>query len=275
MKKLFLYSLFAAVLPISIMAQSTGKETKAAKKTAAKARTEKIKNQEEEGALVYQKQIVFGLKLNTDGYGIFFEKSKLKTAEKASFYSIELSERKDGKEQKLTDNSTFFSTGNSLIYGKINNFYYLKLGIGQSLLLGGKGDHNGVAVSFVYGGGLSLGLLKPYYLDITTPRGDSSIRYMDNNSSYDSLYTSLGSANARVNGNSGFFKGLGDIKIKPGLYAKTSLRFDYGKYNEVVSALEVGLGAEYYFSQMPLLLYAPHHQFFINAFVAIEFGKRK
>ena len=33
-------------------------------------------------------------------------------------------------------------------------------------LIGGKGNKNGVAVSAIYGGGISAGLLKPYYLQI-------------------------------------------------------------------------------------------------------------
>ena len=46
--------------------------------------------------------------------------------------------------QTLTDQFGF-AFGNSFIYGKINNFYFLKAGFGQQLLIGGKGNQNGVA----------------------------------------------------------------------------------------------------------------------------------
>lgn len=273
MKKLLAFSFLIVIAHISLMAQNTGADARAQKRAAAKAHTDKLIKQEEEGALIYQKQTVFGAKLNTDGYGIFFEKAKLKTAEKASLWNLELGERRDSKEYKLQayDNSGF-SSGNGVIYGKINNFYYLKAGIGQSILIGGKGNRNGVAVSAVYGGGISLGLLKPYYLNILTSNGnDSTVKYMGGGSPTDRNFINSDS----VYSSAGFFKGIGEIKIKPGLHAKAALRFDYGRYNETVSAIEVGLGAEYYFSKIPFLLLVPQHNLFFNAFVAIEFGKRK
>ncbi len=273
MKKLLAFSFLVAVIPMALKAQTTGTDTKAQKKAAAKARTEKLIKQEEEGALIYQKQFVFGAKLNTDGYGLFYEKAKLKTAEKASLWNVELGERRDSKEYKLQAyDISGFATGNGVVYGKIANFYYLKGGIGQSILIGGKGNKNGVAVSAVYSGGVTLGLLKPYYLNVRTPSGvDSTIKYMGGGSPTDRDFINSDS----VYSSAGFFKGLGEIKIKPGLQAKASLRFDYGHYNETVSAIEVGLGAEYYFSKIPFLLIVPQHNLFFNAFVAIEFGKRK
>jgi hypothetical protein len=275
MKKLLAFSFLVAVIPVALKAQTKDStyNIKAQKRAAARAHTEKLIKQEEEGALIYQKQTVFGLKLNTDGYGLVFEKAKLKTAEKASLWNLELGERRDAKEYKLQayDNSGF-ATGNGVVYGKIANFYYLKAGIGQSILLGGKGNRNGVAVTALYSGGVTLALLKPYYLNVRTPSGvDSTVKYMGGSSPTDRDFTNSDS----VYSSAGFFKGIGEVKIKPGLQAKAALRFDYGHYNETVSAIEVGLDAEYYFSKIPFLLIVPQHQFFINAFVAIEFGKRK
>ena len=73
----------------------------------------------------------------------------------------------------------------------------------------------------------------------------------------------------------GFGKGWGEMKLTPGAYAKAALRFDYGRFNEVVSALEVGVTVEYYTKKIPQLLFSTQKQLFINAYVAILFGKRK
>ena len=45
----------------------------------------------------------------------------------------------------------------------------MKAAIGQQLLIGGKGNKNGVAVQALYSGGITMGLLKPYLLDVTNP----------------------------------------------------------------------------------------------------------
>ena len=43
------------------------------------------------------------------------------------------------------------------------------------------------------------------------------------------------------------------MTVVPGLYAKAAIRFDYGSYNEVMSALEVGIAGEYYTKKIPQL----------------------
>jgi hypothetical protein len=53
------------------------------------------------------------------------------------------------------------------------------------------------------------------------------------------------------------------------------MRFDYGRLNETVTAIEVGLSAEFYSSKIPQMLYNEDKQFFFNAYVAILLGRRK
>lgn len=225
--------------------------------------------QEEEGAIIFQKQTVFGVKLNTDGYGMFLELGRMKTARKSNLFSLELGERKHPKEEKLsTITGSYLS--NPYVYGKINNFYYAKLGYAQQRLIGNKGNKNGVAVSAIYGGGLSAGLLKPYYLKVASPQSNVAhdVKY-DNN---DSVFLDNP---GYVLGATGFTKGFGELKFTPGVFAKTALRFDYGRYNELVSAIEVGLNVEFYAKKMPVMLLQKQRQLFFNAYAAIEFGKRK
>ena len=42
------------------------------KKAEKKERINQLIKQEEEGALIYQKQSAFGIKLNTDGWGMYY-----------------------------------------------------------------------------------------------------------------------------------------------------------------------------------------------------------
>ena len=53
------------------------------------------------------------------------------------------------------------------------------------------------------------------------------------------------------------------------------MRFDYGRLNQTVTAIEVGLTGEYYFSKIPQVLLVPQKSFFFNAYVQIMFGSRK
>jgi hypothetical protein len=239
------------------------------KKNERKDRINELMKQEEEGALIFQNQSIFGLKLTTDGYAGFYELGKLKTPTKTNIYSIEIGERKHPKEEKVPGRGNGgFSIGNPYIFGKINNFYYAKLGIGQQRLIGGKGNKNGVAVAAIYSGGLTAGLLKPYYLQIDHPSiEDTDVKY-DNN---DTVFLN----DSYITGSSGIAKGFNEMKFVPGGFAKVGLRFDYGKYNEMVSAVEVGLGVEAYSKKMPIVLLNKEKQLFFHAYAAILFGRRK
>lgn len=238
-------------------------------------RREKINQlikQEEEGALIFQKQRAFEFKLNTDGWSFLVEKGRYKSMEKTNLYWLEFGERKHPKEDRIPTRS---STGgfvliSEYIYGKQNNFYYLKAGVGQQKLIGGKGNKNGVAVSAIYGGGISLGVLKPYYIEIENPSTGvrEFIKYSPAN---ENLFLDGGI----ILGKGGVFKGANEVKLAPGAHVRAALRFDYGRYNEVLSALEVGLNAEYYSQKMPIVLLNKEKSFFFNAYMAITFGRRK
>jgi hypothetical protein len=267
-KKIVLVTLCSLVLLIG-NAQKTI-STKQQKKNERKERINELIKQEEEGALIFQNQSIFGLKLTTDGYAAFYELGKLKTPVKTNTYSLEIGERKHPKEEKSPGNNGggSFTIGNSYVFGKINNFYYAKLGFGQQRILGGKGNKNGVAVAAIYAGGFSAGLLKPYYIQVNDPRSqERDIKYNKNDSIFLQPFF--------IDGSSGVGKGFNEMQFVPGGFAKAGLRFDYGKYNELVSAVEVGLNVEVYSKKMPIMLLNKEKQLFFHAYAAILFGRRR
>ena len=266
MKKLQLLSFFVVLVFFSF-AQDSKSKTKAQKRQERNERINQMMKQEEEGALVYNKQSAFGAKLNTDGYGVFYEHGKYKTISTTNLWWIELGERKDPKEKrKVTGDGAGFQVGNPFIYGKLNNCYSIKLGFGQQRLIGGKDVKNGVAVSAIYGGGISAGLVKPYYVDGYDSTGVlQRVKY--------SPETQFAFLNA-ISGVS-FTKGFNEMTFVPGIHARAALRFDYGHFNELLSAIETGVNAAYYTKDIQMMYHEPSKKFFFNAYVAIVVGKRK
>lgn len=248
-------------------------KSKEQKKAERRAEINELIKKEEAGAIIYNKYSVFGGKLYNDGWALLYEKGKLKSPEINNFWTIEFGERKHPKEEKLRSNSSAFFFGNPLIYGKQNNFFFLRGGFGQQRLIGNKGVRHGVSVSWLYGGGISLGLLKPYYVEVVDPlTGElTEIKWEGNDSRTDTLFLDPGS----LIGGANVFKGFGEMSFNPGIYAKTGVRFDYGRYNELVSAIEVGISTDFYFSKMPIMLRNDPKQFFGNVYLAVEFGRRR
>ena len=267
MKKLLLATALFA-FSCSAIAQQTSKSKKEVRKAEKRARLNAQIKAAEEGVIAYHKHYAFGLKLTTDGYGVSFEKGYAKSLKSSTLFQLEISER---KHQKETKQSSLFSPSSPFIYGKINFFYPIKLGVQKQYLLGNKSNKNGVSVTANIGGGISLGLLRPYELQIDDPASSSrkSIRY---NSPDSFLFTHPGGLNPS---GPGLGKGWNGTKLTPGLYLKPAVRFDYGRYNDLVAAIEVGVMAEYYTKKIPQMVDNKEEKFFFSAYFTLLFGKRK
>lgn len=269
--------MFAAAVLIGIVttAQDTRPKSqpKQNKKTQKRERINTIlKQEEEEGEIVFHTHSIFGIKLNTDGYGILYERGKYVSPRKTNVLQFELNEKLSTKEEKTTTGFDIFGNVSSAKYGKANNFYQFKVGYGQQYTIGGKANKNGVAVTALYSGGLTLGLLKPYFVDVEreSNRERLRVKFTDTLPAGDRYF---------IKGASGFTVGWNELKLSPGVHAKTALRFDYGRFNEMVTAIEAGINAEYYTSKILQMglgnSFKIEKQFFFNAYVALEFGRRK
>jgi hypothetical protein len=259
---------FVSFLGLQLCAQDSSgrKMSKADKKAANRQRINAIIKQEEEGNLSFRKQSVFGLQLRTNGYGAFYELGKRRSPRFTNLYTIEFSEIKHRKEDKMGGAENFFS--NSFVYGKMNNFYQGKLGFGQQYILGQKGNKNGVAITASLSGGLSVGMKKPYYLQIIDSVGkERTIRYKEDSISFLDRGAILGGA--------GFTKGWNKTTFKPGVFVKTALRFDFGRYNEKVQALEIGMSLDYYTEKIPIMALNDPKNLFFQGHIAFIFGGRK
>ncbi|MEJ7821392.1 MAG: hypothetical protein WKF85_03665 [Chitinophagaceae bacterium] len=259
MQKLFLIIL-SFILVSSSFAQ---KQSKKDRREQNRKRIDAMIKQEEEGIIVYKKHTVFGGKLISNGYGAFVEFGRLNTVKKGMLYQLEISEYKSPREEKQ---SNLFAFSTPFSFGKQNFFYPVKLGVQQQLLFGNKSNKNGVSITANYGGGLSLGLIRPYYVQLGSTGKFVKFESPDSSQFLDPSAISAGP---------GFSKGWNDITVNPGAYAKTALRFDYGSYNEIVSAIEVGISADFYSKKVPLLVREKERQFFFTGYVAIIFGRRK
>ena len=264
--KRFILLVFTLTVGLHSFAQPK-EETRKDRRELRRQRINAIIRQEEEGVIAYKKHTAFGFKLTSDGYGGFVEIARAKSVKKALLFQLEITERKHNKEYKQ-QNDSYFSLGSPLIYGKLNYFYPIKLGVQQQILLGNKGNKNGVSITANLGGGAIIGLLRPYMVEVDKNGERTFIEYSQADST---LFTDYNF----IYGGPNFGKGWGKLKVTPGFYAKPSIRFDYGKYNELLSAIEVGLIAEYYTKKIPQMLFYKQDQMFFSAYVGLVFGRRK
>ncbi|MFI5133764.1 MAG: hypothetical protein ACHQEB_05480 [Chitinophagales bacterium] len=269
MQKLSLLFILVTI-GLAASAQDSTRNQQNRKSDRKETRRQKVNaliKQSEEGVMVFSKQSILGIQFRTNGYGGFYEFGKMKTTRKTMIFRLDINETKSQKEQKLENGGVFFA--NSFVYGKVNHFYPTTLGVGQQYILGQKGNKNGVAVSAVYNAGLALGLLRPYYIDVKDPLTGNTVTIK---------FTSQDSAlflGPTIIGSGGFGKGWSEIKVRPGAYAKAALRFDYGRFNEVVSGIEAGISVEAYADKIPIMLYQKDKRIFFQGYISLLFGHRK
>ncbi len=246
--------------------------------------------------IVYKREFNFGIQAHTNGFGINAHFVKINSIFSKKIVEIELMDMKHPKEFR---NQGIFAanqnTTRGYVYGKQNNFYNLNLTVGKMRVLAEKGRKSGVDIGLYYAGGFSLGITKPYYLELennATLNATIDEKYQDG-------LDPEGNENIFLNpdkiyGASGFSFGLNELKIHPGVKAKAALIFDWANYNEYVKALEVGIMANAYISRVPILvtlkenvpytvLSTPvdleegvdYNKFlFVNLYVKFMFGKR-
>jgi hypothetical protein len=268
-KKIFVIVLLAGT-SFSLQAQDSSRisrQEKEARKAEKKQRINTRLKLEEEQDPAFRKHSLFGIKAASDGYGISWELGKYKGPKKATIYQLELNEKKHPKEQKTPVSANRLGQVNSVVYAKANNFYQFKLGLGQQRLIGGKANKNGVNVSAIYAGGFSLGMLKPYFVEVQNQAGNTKKALYSDSSWIKDGYLDVASA--------GFTYGWDKLQIAPGAHAKLAMRFDYGRFSELITAIEAGVNAEYYFKEIPQIVLNENKKFFFNGYVTILFGKRK
>ena len=222
-------------------------------------------------------------KQHTDGWSLVAQREFIRNEDPdnpfTTFLWFEFSEKKHPKEVKQQNNSYLIINPGELKpmgykYGKINNFYALKLGYGRQKPISGKIDKTNVQVSWVYAAALSFGFLKPYYLDVLMPEGNvfirKTVKYTEETRPY---FLDLFNKNSIIGGTN-FIRGINELKILPGLAVRSGFNFDYAPTRKTFTGIELGVSAELYTKEATIMAIAPNRSWFVNLYADFHFGKR-
>lgn len=231
---------------------------------------------QEEGQFIHE--FSFGGSLNTNGWDGFLQYGKAKNEKINWMFQLEAGETKDPKEYKnpgtvypvYNQGIIYTMSARPYIFGKENILYHINLNFGQTWLIGGKANTNGVSVSAVYAVGVTLGLIRPYYLQLYSDSSGTATTYQKFNSGDSASFLNPGF----IAGGSGLSRGWNELSIDPGIQGKAALRFDWSKFDNVVSSVEAGVRVQAYTQKVYIMALEPPHQVFLNAYIAVMFGKR-
>ncbi|MEM8523870.1 MAG: hypothetical protein AAGG68_04460 [Bacteroidota bacterium] len=236
----------------------------------------KLSNQNR--GIIYNSELAADVRLQTNGWSVGVNWGTLRTYYLTRYYYVDFGERKHLKE--LTFNPGVGRQGSTYIYGKQNNLYVLRGGIGEKRYFSEKAAEKGVAVGASYRLGPSLGLIKPYYLDININNDAQVSNDRTRPIRYSPETAQQFLDDSRINNNSGFLKGWGEVNPAIGGHAMAALHISWGAFEEYVRAVEAGVMVDFYFQNIPIMVETTpdsnlNQPFFVNIFLNFQFGKRK
>ena len=221
----------------------------------------------EEKPFLMKNEGTVGLNLHSAGWGIQARRCWNITGYKKLMIEADYIGLKHPKEIK-TVNQTF-DNARSYVYGKKNSFTILRGGIGRQRTLYSKAEKNGIEIRLVYSGGLSLGILRPVFLNIlepTTNTGEFIVvteQYDPNEHFTDNIY-----------GRAPFTEGLDRIFFRPGAYAKLGFNFEYAPIFDDVKSLEIGMAIDGYPQEIPIMAFTENKQFFLTFYLTFMYGRK-
>lgn len=223
-----------------------------------------------ENLILYNKQRTFGIVTTNLGLGIQFRTGKRITYFKTRMWEFEFASMKSYKQVKILN--PYFANSRRYVYGKVNDAFFLRVGMVWKKLLNRKPYWGGVELRFTYGGGFSLGIAKPYYLYVLyfyeSPGGGYTYeikteKFDPSSQSWDDIY-----------GRAPFSNGLSEIALHPGLYGRAGLNFEFGKRNTKITAIEVGGALDILPSGLTILANSTNQILFPTIYLTFSFGKR-
>lgn len=225
---------------------------------------------EQQKGYIYNKERTVDFKLHTGGYALGLNFGTIQTYYKTKYYQFEIGEIKHPKEirSKSFYSSTFGQSAYS--YGKQNNFIVLRAGIGGKRYFSEKAKEKGIVLGVNWEIGPTLGLTKPYYIEINTINIEDKepyIRYTESNRDI-FLNQDL------IIGSAPFFKGFGEIGLIPGIHGKIAAHFSFGAFDDFVKAVEAGIMLDVFTRKVPILVNDQNKPFFLNLFITLQLGKR-
>lgn len=199
--------------------------------------------------IIYDRQQLGGFNLNLNGFGIFYNYLKYKDAKHLRLYNIDINFVKHEKETR-TPSIYQDPQVKSYIYGKQNNFYTMRLGMGQKVVLTEKLRKGGVQLGYLWQSGAVLGFTKPIYLQVVyvrqTPESED---YFIQVEKFDADRHFAENIYGRASG----LRGLGEMKFYPGIYFKSALYFEFSNYKDGLKGIETGVSADAFLQTIPIM----------------------
>lgn len=216
--------------------------------------------------------------LSTQGWGLKTNYYLNKNNSKNHLFSFSFAEIKHEKEISQKNNSNLIHSNkknrNSYIFGKINNVYILNFGLGKEVVLFPLVFSSQNEVKITYQGGLSVCLLKPYYLKILDPSSFNNETLKFNSVKYDETLDNYFLDPFYILESDKWIKGVNETKLVPGLFADISAQLGSSNNNKIIKGASTGINCSIFPKRIPIMALQKSYFFQIQCYISFELGWR-
>ena len=229
---------------------------------------------------VYRTITTFGVTANTNSGiigGFSFRQSKLLSGtllgmQQYRYLSVEVVNVKHPKEIQ----SSIGTFGSRYIDGKENYLFVIRPQYGREVKLFQRNTDEGISVSGILAGGPSLGVIKPYYLEVSSGNVTRQVPA----SQVNGVTTPTGES---IVGKGGLFQGLGESKLTVGLNIKAALSIELSTFRSNTTGVEIGFLTEVFPNRILIIPNTTpgsnrangNRNFFTSAYLTLFFGSKK
>lgn len=196
--------------------------------------------------VIYTHGIIIGGGIASNGYNLSFRYFDIPSTLVDNIYESDIVILQHPKEidsrSQIARNSD-----HNYVFGKINNLFALRLGVGQSREITDKTDLRSVRITYLYSGGLSLGILKPEYIKVNESKKLNELKIETRRFDYTKHNLS------NIYDGTSFFEGFSEISLLPGIYLKGGISVDFASSKKYSHILELGVAIDYYFKKVPVM----------------------
>jgi len=219
--------------------------------------------------IFYRNERSFSGNLYSNGWSANFRYAFRKDASRAFLAEADLASIRHPKEFK-SQSPYVLGWGRTYVFGKLNEVFMLRAGGGYQKELFRKFDQGGISLRYFANAGLTLGFLKPIYYWKVVGFNPVSYTVITDESLFDpdfmqSIYD--------IYDKQSFFKGLDEIKLNPGIFARFGLTFEYSQEDQLLRALEGGIQIEAFGRELPIMASTKNSQIFFSLFAGYRFGR--
>ena len=228
--------------------------------------------------VLYEKERSFDFRPHTNGLALGVHFGNIKTYYKTNYYQFDMGFIRHPKEYRQTvsfnSGSPFTRSTGSFTYGKQNDLLVIRGGVGKKYYYSDKAKRKGVAVGIDYELGPSIGILKPYYLELSRLQDNGFSDYVSTER-YTEENKDIFLDETKIIGPASFFKGFGHTSFIPGLHGRIGAHFSLGAFDQYIKAFEIGVMVDGFFKEVPVMIIEENTPVFINGYLSFQIGKRQ